>query len=48
MTGGSQFALHVIDREIAFPHGHGQITNAIAGGRRLRSAMRLAEEGGAF
>ena len=48
MAGGSQFALHVIDREIAFAHGHRQITDAVAGGRGLRSALRLAEEGGAF
>ena len=48
MAGGSEFALHVIDGEIAFAHGHGQITNAVAGGRGLRSALRLAEEGSAF
>jgi hypothetical protein len=48
MTSGSEFALHVIDGEIAFAHGYGQITNAVAGGRRLRTAMRQAEEGSAF
>jgi hypothetical protein len=48
VAGGSEFALHVIDREIAFAHGHRQIPNAVAGGRGLRSSLRLAEEGGAF
>jgi len=48
VAGGSEFLLHVIDREIAFPHGHRQIPDAIAGRRGLRSALRLAEEGGAL
>jgi len=48
MTGGSEFALHVIDGEIAFAHGNRQIANAVAGGRGLRTAMRHAEEGSAF
>jgi hypothetical protein len=48
VAGGSQFALDVIDREIPFSHSNGQIPDAIAGGRRLRSALRLVEEGGAF
>src|ERR1017187_10102348 len=48
VAGGSEFALHVIDGEIALAHGHRQITDPIAGGRRWRSALRLAEEGGAF
>ena len=48
VAGGSQFLLHVIDREIAFPHGNRQITDPITGGRRLRITLRLAEEGGAF
>src|ERR1035437_5802512 len=48
VAGGSEFALHVIDGEIALAHGHRQITDPIAGGRRLRSALRLVEEGGAF
>jgi len=48
MTGGSEFSLHVIDREIAFAHGYGQITDAVAGGRGLRTALWLAEEGSAF
>ncbi len=48
MADGSEFALHVIDREVPFTHGNRQITDAIAGGRRLRSALRLAEERGAF
>ena len=48
VAGGGEFALHVIDREIALAHGHGQITDAVAGGRRLRSALWLAEEGRAF
>jgi hypothetical protein len=48
VAGDSQFPPHVIDRELAFPHGNCQITDAIAGGRRLRAALRLAEEGGAF
>src|SRR2546425_12686042 len=39
MTGGGEFARHVIDREIALPHGHRQITDAIAGGRGLGSAL---------
>jgi hypothetical protein len=48
VAGGSEFALHVIDREIAFTHSNRQITDAIAGGRGLRAALRLTEEGGAF
>jgi hypothetical protein len=48
VAGGSQFALHVIDRKITFTHGNRQITDPIAGRRRLRSALWLAEEGGAF
>src|ERR1700720_3961101 len=48
MTGGSEFALHVVDGEIAFAHGYGQITNAVAGGRGLRTALRQAEEGSAL
>src|SRR6266567_4074143 len=43
-----ELTLHVIDGEIAFAHGHGQIANAVAGGRGLRSALGLAEEGSAF
>src|ERR1039458_1066934 len=45
VTSGSEFALHVIDGEIAFAHSHRQITDAIAGGRGLRAALRLTEEG---
>src|SRR6266436_10146999 len=48
VAGGSELALHVIDREIAFAHGNSQITDAVAGGRGLRATLRLAEEGGAF
>ena len=48
MAGGGEFALDVIDGEVAFAHGHGQITNAAAGRSRLRSMQRLAEEGSAF
>jgi len=48
VTGGSEFALHVIDGEIAFAHGYGQIANAVAGGRGLRAALGLAEESSAF
>src|SRR5260370_24426508 len=48
VAGGSQFALHVIDREVAFAHGNSQITDAVAGGRGLRPALRLSEERGAF
>jgi hypothetical protein len=48
VAGGGQFALHVIDREIAFAHGDGQIPDAVAGGGGLRSAFGLAEEGSAF
>ncbi len=48
MAGGGQFALHVIDREIAFAHSYRQIPNAVARGRRLRAALRLAEEGSAL
>jgi len=40
--------LHVIDREIAFAHGYGQIANAVAGGRGLGTAMWQAEEGSTF
>src|ERR1019366_1873245 len=32
VAGGSEFALHVIDREIAFTHGYRQIPNEVAGG----------------
>jgi len=45
---GSEFPLHVIDREIAFPHGDRQITDAVASGGGLRSTLRLAEEGSAL
>jgi len=48
VAGGSEFALHVIDGEIALAHGYSQITDAIAGGRGLRTALGLAEEGSAF
>ena len=48
MSGGGQFALHVIDREIALAHGYRQIPNAVARGRRLRTALRPAEEGSAL
>ncbi len=48
MTGGGEFALHVIDREIALAHGHRQITDAIAGGRGLGSALWQTEERSAF
>jgi len=48
MAGGGEFALHVIHREIAFAHGHGQISDPVAQGSGLRSALRLAEEGSAF
>ena len=41
-------AVNKYNREIALAHGHGQITDAVAGGRRLRSALWLAEEGRAF
>ena len=45
---GSEFPLHVIDREIAFSHGNGQITDAVAGGGGLRSTLWLAEKGSAL
>jgi len=48
VTGGGEFPLHIVDREIAFAHRHGQSANAVAGGGGLRSALRLPEEGGAF
>src|SRR6266542_3645132 len=48
VASGSEFAPHVIDREIAFTHGNRQITDAVAGGRGLRPTLRLAEEGGAL
>jgi hypothetical protein len=48
VAGGSEFALHVIDREIAFAHSHRQITDAISDGRGLRTTLRQAEEGSAF
>jgi hypothetical protein len=48
VAGGGEFPLHVIDREIAFAHGYGQITNAVARGSGLRSTLREAEEGGAL
>jgi hypothetical protein len=48
VAGGGQLSLHVIDREIAFAHGHGQITDAVASGSGLGTAMRLTEEGLAF
>src|SRR5712691_2816546 len=48
MTGGGEFALHVIDREIALAHGHRQITDANAGGRGLGSALWQTEERSAF
>src|SRR5712692_9435565 len=48
VAGGGEFALHVIDREIALAHGYRQITDAVAGGRGLRTALWLAKEGSAF
>jgi hypothetical protein len=48
VAGSGQFAPNVIDREIAFAQGDGQIADAVAGGSRLRSTLRLAKEGGAF
>ena len=48
MAGGSEFALDVIDGEVAFAHGNGQIANPITFGRRLRPAVGLTEEGGTF
>jgi hypothetical protein len=48
VVGGGKFPLDVIDRKIAFAHGYGQITDAIAGGGGLRSTMGLAKERGAF
>jgi len=48
VAGGGEFALHVIDREIALAHSHGQLPNAVAGGRGLRPALWLAKEGSAL
>jgi hypothetical protein len=48
VAGGGEFALHVIDREIAFAHGHGYLADAIPQRSGLRSAKRLTEEGSAF
>jgi hypothetical protein len=48
VTGGSEFPLHVIDREIAFAHGYRQLPNAVAGRGGLRPALRLAKEGSAL
>jgi hypothetical protein len=48
MADGGELPLNVIDREIAFAHGDGQITNAVARGSGLRTPLRLAEEGGTF
>jgi hypothetical protein len=44
VAGGSEFLLHVLNRETAFAHSNRQITDPIAGGSGLRSALRLAEE----
>src|SRR5271165_771713 len=48
VASGSEFAPHVINREIAFAHGYHELPNAVAGGRGLRTALWLAEEGSAF
>jgi hypothetical protein len=48
VAGSGQFATNVIDREIAFAQGDGQIADAVAGRSRLRSTLRLANEAVAF
>jgi hypothetical protein len=42
-----QFALDVVDREVALAQGHHPLADRIAGGRRVRTGEG-AEEGGAF
>jgi len=48
VAGLSQFALNVVDREVALAQGHGRLAHAVAGGSRARAALNLAEESGAL
>ena len=43
----AEFALDIVDREVAFAHGDGQFADRIAGGRSVTARGR-AEEGGAL
>ena len=47
VIAGGQFALDVVDREVAFAQADDQLADWVAGGRRVRAGER-AEEGRAF
>jgi hypothetical protein len=48
MAGQSQFALDVIDGEVLFAQGHGQLADAIAHRSPVGAGFGVLEEGGAF
>jgi len=48
MVRQRQLVLDVINGQVLFPQGDGQLTDAVAHGRLMRSGLGVLEESGAF